>query len=136
MKVWLKYKEPSDKDYDYELIDLNDAASEMVDSEDYPNWPTETEANFNQTVLHWLDDHGACVYGDHWFGDPGWQWFIVDKPPMRFFLDKMRYARVRSEEYAKEAYNISCDMIGYYPDFMGEIGGYNAERSYTSQTED
>lgn len=121
--LWLAYREKKNDEFDYELVDLSDSI------EDCFKWDTPvedlilTEEIFNKAVMRWLDSRGADMYGDRWFGNSDWEWTVCDKPPLKFLLDKMRYSRVRSEEYAKEAYDISVEIIGYYPDVMENMGG-------------
>lgn len=121
MLVWLAYKEPTDKEFDYELVDLTESIEDCFSWDTSDDEQIVTEEVFDKAVLRWLNDHGACIYGERWC-DASWVWTICDKPPLKFLLDKMRYSRVKSEEYAKEAYDTSVEIIGYYPDVMESMG--------------
>lgn len=133
INVWLKYKEPSDPEYDYEVIDLT---SVVEDHADFETGDDLTEEIVTKGVLGWLNEREASIRGDYWYGDVVWEWTLVDQPPLDFFLTNIKSARIRVSKAIEEANEAMEEMLGHYPDFMTDIGGPDAERSDTCEAQD
>ena len=98
MRVWLQFREVGDERWEYELVDLDKLIEDNTNSD--PNG-VYTEIMLDTAVDWWLNDRGAMLGGDRWFG-AAWEWTLVWAPPLEWFYKQEEYALKRRDEAVRE----------------------------------
>lgn len=118
MKVWLKHKQTSARDWDYDLIDLDPNGPDSLFGDEEPI--TDTEKDFDRFCLAWLNNDGACRDGEYWYGAE-FDWTLVDRPPVEWFDKEERFAEINYVRSLDRLVSTQNAVLDYYPDNMHQL---------------